>query len=113
MADENREIVIIDDKTIKDKTYSIRGQKVMIDTDLAEIYSYKTKSFNQQVKKEQWKIWRKGIYMLMTVLGVELVVKQSKALIRIFKKMKDFICSKELLQINSMPVKLLSKILKV
>ena len=32
-----------------------------------------------------------GIYMLMTVLRGELAVKQSKALIRIFKQMKDFI----------------------
>ena len=47
-----------------------------------------------------------GIYMLMTVLRGELAVKQSKALIRMFKQMKDFIVenqdfitSKELLQI--------------
>lgn len=32
-----------------------------------------------------------GIYMLMTVLRGELAIKQSKALIRTFKKMKDFI----------------------
>ena len=44
--------------------------------------------------------------MLMTVLRGELVVKQSKALIRMFKQMKDFIIenqdfigSKELVQI--------------
>ncbi len=32
-----------------------------------------------------------GIYMLMTVLKGELAVKQSKALVRIFKQMKDFV----------------------
>ena len=32
-----------------------------------------------------------GIYMLMTVLKGELATKQSKALIRVFKEMKDFI----------------------
>ena len=32
-----------------------------------------------------------GIYMLMTVLKGELAVKQSKALISTFKKMKDYI----------------------
>ena len=44
--------------------------------------------------------------MLMTVLKGELAVKQSKALIRMFKQMKDFIIenqdfigSKELIQI--------------
>ena len=33
----------------------------------------------------------KGLYMLMTVLKGPLAVKQSKALIRTFKKMKDYI----------------------
>lgn len=32
-----------------------------------------------------------GIYMLMTVLRGELAIKQSRALIRTFKRMKDYI----------------------
>ena len=32
-----------------------------------------------------------GIYMLMTVLRGDLAVKQSRALIRTFKQMKDYI----------------------
>lgn len=51
MAEENKEIVIVDDKTIQEKIYFIRGQKVMLDADLAEIYGYETKNFNRQVKK--------------------------------------------------------------
>ena len=35
---------------IKDAIYTIRGMKVMLDADLAEIYGYTTKAFNQQVK---------------------------------------------------------------
>ena len=35
---------------MKDKIYTIRGQQVMLDFDLAEIYGYTTKAFNQQVK---------------------------------------------------------------
>ncbi len=31
--------------------YVIRGQKVMLDVDLARIYGYETKAFNQQVKR--------------------------------------------------------------
>lgn len=50
MAEENKEIVIVDDKTIQEKIYLIRGQKVMLDADLAEIYGYETKNFNRQVK---------------------------------------------------------------
>lgn len=32
-----------------------------------------------------------GVYMLMTVLKGELATKQSKALVRLFKKMKDYV----------------------
>lgn len=31
MAEENKEIVIVDNKTIQEKIYLIRGQKVMLD----------------------------------------------------------------------------------
>lgn len=32
-----------------------------------------------------------GVYMLMTVLRGELAIKQSRALVKTFKKMKDYI----------------------
>jgi hypothetical protein len=42
-----------------------------------------------------------GIYMLMTVLKGELATKQSKALIRLFKRMKDYIVeSNSLINVN-------------
>ena len=41
-----------------------------------------------------------GVYMLMTVLKGELAIKQSKALVRTFKRMKDFIMSNENLYIS-------------
>ena len=44
------ELMLLDEKTIKDKMYYIRGQYVMIDSDLAKIYGYTTKAFNQQVQ---------------------------------------------------------------
>ena len=119
----------------------------MLDFELAEIYGYETRAFNQQVKRNNEKFdedfmfqltdeevdelsrsqnvtlnkgtgrgsnikynpyafTEQGIYMLMTVLRGDLAVKQSKALIRLFKQMKDFIIenqdfigSKELVQI--------------
>lgn len=141
--------------------YIVRGVKVMLDADLASIYGYTTKAFNQQVKNniekfdadfrfqltknEYEEILRskiltskqgttsslsmdqnpdlnlrskiltandgstpitklssksrtlpyafteQGIYMLMTVLKGKLATEQSKALIRTFKGMKDFI----------------------
>ena len=142
MTEQNKETVIVDDKSLKEKIYLIRGQKVMLDADLAEIYGYETKNFNRQIKNNIEKFegedfmfqltenefenlrcknftssWggsrylpnaftEQGIYMLMTVLRGELAIRQSRALIRTFKQMKDFIIenrdfigSKELVQI--------------
>ena len=42
--------VEISQEFIRDKIYYARGQKVMLDFDLAEIYGYSTKALNQQVK---------------------------------------------------------------
>lgn len=130
MAEEKQEIVLINGDNIKSKLYVIRGQKVMLDFELAEIYGYTTTRFNEQVKnnkekfdedfmfqltKEEFEIlmsknsissWggrrklpyaftEQGIYMLMTVLKGDLATKQSKALIRTFKQMKDYIITNQ------------------
>lgn len=99
----------------------------MLDADLAEIYGYSTKRFNEQVKcnierfdedfrfqltreeyqsilrsekptsswggvrKLPYAFTEQGIYMLMTVLRGDLAILQSKAIIRLFKQMKDYI----------------------
>ena len=47
---ENNELIIINEKNIRDLIYEIRGQKVMLDFDLARIYGYETRTFNQQIK---------------------------------------------------------------
>ena len=145
----NNELIIVDENNLKDKVYIIRGIPVMLDFDLAEIYGYTTKAFNQQVKNNKEKFpddfrfqltkdevedfvrsqivtspkmkdsvrskkltsreltlfkgqsggsrylpyafSESGIYMLMTILKGELATKQSIALIRLFKAMKDYI----------------------
>ena len=131
--EENTEVFVITEHSLQDKIYTIRGQKVMLDFELAEIYGYETKNFNRQVKNNQQKFegedfmfqlsdeeveelsrcknftlnrgigrgsnikykpyafTEQGIYMLMTVLRGELAVKQSRALVRTFKLMKDYI----------------------
>ena len=151
---ENNNLSIYDDDYLKSKIYIIRGVQVMLDADLADIYGYTTKAFNQQVKNNldrfdeemrfqltnnEYDILRsnfltsnillsdcnsattdntqvlrskistskpekrggrqylpyafteQGIYMLMTVLKGDLAVDQSKKLIKLFKRMKDFI----------------------
>lgn len=153
VAPKKPEFSLIDEDLLKSRIYTIRGVKVMLDADLAEIYGYSTKSFNQQVKNNiekfdddfrfqltrteyreilgskfltlepqnslkiaefgqkdnlkskfltsSWGGLRKmpfafteqGIYMLMTVLKGEQATAQSKALIRLFKQMKDYIAA--------------------
>ena len=43
-------IAIHNEIDLQSKIYTIRGMKVMLDFDLAEIYGYSVKAFNQQVK---------------------------------------------------------------
>lgn len=50
-----------------------------------------TANYSSMNRSLPYAFTEQGIYMLMTVLRGELAVKQSKALVRIFKQMKDFI----------------------
>lgn len=49
----NNEILVpeLNNKTIESMIYEIRGVKVILDFDLARIYGYTTKAFNQQVHR--------------------------------------------------------------
>ena len=44
------EISILEENSIRSKIHVIRGMQVMLDFDLAQIYGYETKRFNEQVK---------------------------------------------------------------
>ncbi len=50
MAGKN-EISVLPDEVIINKIYVFREQKVMLDSDLAELYGVSTKVFNQSVKR--------------------------------------------------------------
>ena len=132
-------VIEITEELLKEKLYEFRGRKVMLDSELAEIYGYETKNFNRQVKNNSKKFQgddfmfeltdeeteelsrckkftlndqngrgsnikynphvftEQGIYMLMTVLRGDLAIKQSRALVSTFKKMKDYILSNKTL----------------
>ena len=45
------ELALIDHETLQDRIYTIRGLQVMLDKDLALLYSVQTKVFNQAVKR--------------------------------------------------------------
>lgn len=123
---KDTDLALFSDDDLWSKIYIIRGVQVMLDFDLAAIYGYETRRFNEQVKNNierfdgefrfqltdsefknlkskistsSWGGTRKlpyafteeGVYMLMAVLKGDLAVSQSKKLIKLFKKMKDFI----------------------
>ena len=48
----DNELIIpeLNNETIESMIYEIRGQRVMLDFDLAKIYGYDTRDFNNQVK---------------------------------------------------------------
>lgn len=131
MSEKGLSNIIISKESLKNKIYTVRGEQVMLDADLAKIYGYETRYLNLQVlhNKEKfegddfmfqlsqdecsnlmlknstssWGGTRKlpyvfteqGIYMLMTVLKGELAIKQSRALVRAFKAMKDYIVEEQ------------------
>lgn len=178
MTDEDFKELELTQESIKSMIYIVRGQRVMFDFDLARIYGYETKTFNQQVKRNikrfdedfyfqisktefesllklqkstsrldndfisidsndlsrsqfvtaidkftsksvflgtkiqtkgikggrtylPYVFTEQGVYMLMTVLKGGLAIKQSKALIRLFKKMKDYIVENALISNSS------------
>lgn len=51
MAEQNQDKSLAIIEGIEEKIYLIRGQKVMIDSDLAEIYQVETKILNRAVKR--------------------------------------------------------------
>ena len=62
----NSEIAIIDERTIRDKIYVVRGVQVMLDFELAEIYGYTTSAFNRQVKNNAAKFEGEGFMFQLT-----------------------------------------------
>ena len=44
-------VIEINEEFMKQKLYEFRGCKVLLDADLAEVYGYELKAFNQQVKR--------------------------------------------------------------
>jgi len=112
---------------IGSKILTLRGQQVMLDRDLAELYQVETRVLNQAVKrnlnrfphdfmfqltKEEFENWKsqsvisnsdirglrkipyafteEGIYMLATVLNSKVAVQTNIAIIRTFKKLREF-----------------------
>lgn len=112
---------------ISSKILTLRGQQVMLDRDLAELYGVETKVFNQAVKRNQKRFphdfmfqvteneyqnlrsqivtsnkgrggrrylpfvfTEQGIYMFASVLKSDTAIDVNIAIIRTFKKLREF-----------------------
>jgi len=111
---------------ISSKIFTLRGQEVMLDRDLAELYGVPTKRLNEQVKRNLARFPRdfmfqldeteknelvakcdhldslkhstvnpyvfteQGIYMLASVLKSDTAIAVNIAIIRTFKKLREF-----------------------
>lgn len=64
IGEAKNEIAIVDKETVENLIYIVRGQKVMLDVDLAKIYGYSTKAFNQQVKNNIEKFEEDFMFLL-------------------------------------------------
>ena len=51
MEKEETNIIELTEESMESMVYTIRGVKVMLDFDLARIYGYETRAFNQQVQR--------------------------------------------------------------
>ena len=65
------ELQIID--TIENRIFTIRGVKVMIDRDLAELYNVETKKLNQAVKRNKKRFPEDFMFQLTNEEQQELV----------------------------------------
>ena len=65
--------LIIPEEVIKDKIYLLRGQKVMLDKDLAELYGVKPIRLREQVKRNPDRFPARFMFQL-TESEVELMV---------------------------------------
>ncbi|MBK9590260.1 MAG: ORF6N domain-containing protein [Crocinitomicaceae bacterium] len=68
--------ILIPDEVLLNKIYLIRGQKVMIDRDLAQLYGVETKRLKEQVKRNQDKFPEHFMFRL-TEKEIDFMVSQN------------------------------------
>ena len=94
--EETHELVTVNQ--LCNRVYTIRGQQVMLDYDLAAIYGYEVKRLNEKtdkrgtnIKKLPYAFTEQGVYMLATVLRGKLAEQQSIFIMRAFREMRHYI----------------------
>ena len=85
-------------RRVKNNIAKFEGDDFMFELDDEEVKNLsRCKNFTlnmgrgSNIKYKPYVFTEQGVYMLMTVLRGELAIKQSRALVKTFKKMKDYI----------------------
>ena len=81
-------------RQVKNNSAKFEGDDFMFQLSKDELEHLRCKNFTSSwggIRYLPMAFTEQGIYMLMTVLRGELAIKQSRALVRTFKKMKDYI----------------------
>ena len=76
----NKDIIPLDIDTIRTKIHFVRGQQVMLDNDLAEIYGVETKVFNQAVKRNNERFPEYFCFPVLFLLCLKTGLPRHKAL---------------------------------
>lgn len=74
--EEKQEVITVDSGKIQNLVYTIRGQQVMLDSDLANLYGYEVKRLNEQVRRNINRFPTDFMFQL-TIEEVELVKSQN------------------------------------
>jgi len=67
------ELPVVQIERIEERIYAIRGQRVMLDADLARLYSVSTKRLNEQVKRNRKRFPAHFMFQLTAVEKTEVV----------------------------------------
>lgn len=73
---ENTSYVIIPEEVIINKIFIIRGQKMMLDKDLAEMYGVKPIRLREQVKRN-WERFPENFMIQLTEKEVDVMLSQN------------------------------------
>lgn len=66
--ENTKEIMIVNQADVENLIYTIRGQKVMLDSYLAKIYGYETKRLNEQVRRNKHKFPDDFMFQLTNIV---------------------------------------------
>jgi hypothetical protein len=88
MGKSKHDITIYNSNAIQQKIFTIRGEQVMVDRDLAELYNVPTKRLNEQVKRNLERFPENFRFQLSSSEKEELVAKCDR--LRITKFLTSF-----------------------